>query len=316
MVRPKGFIRLIGAEYDLMVQAGTNVLVKFYLSSVVIMMILLISLFAIHYAVDLLFHIEVVEIILSAFFSTLFVFIYIFLLNTFTKKESSTTNKYLKLSNFIRIGFVVFMAFMISKPIEIYLFNEVLEQEVLDYKQQVLSEHQKKLDAIFSGDLKRLFNKATYYQEISTSGNPLQPELDAVSGKIKEINKKKQRIMDVAREKVENSSFFIFRIKQLSKKHPLSFLVCLLVIGLFILPGYIIYSISTDDTYYKLKTEYEEGLIRNTYSAFLVQYRKLSLQHFATETDYYTVFEDAPFNIKRKPDNNYQPETEFFKKYR
>lgn len=315
LVKPKGFIRLVGAEYELMVKAGTNVLLKFYFSSVIIMCILVISFLAIRYAIDLLFHKELVEILLSVFFSLLFVFIYIFLLNTFTKKETNSLNGFFKLSNFIRVAFVIFMAFMISKPIELFVYREVLESEVYQHKQQVLAEHQARIDAMFFDDLKRLFDKADYYQAVSPQTSSLQPELEAVKTKIQEIKDRKDRIMQVAQQRVQTSSFFIFRIQQLAHHHPFSYLVCLCITALFMLPGFIIYSISKDDAYYKLKTEYEESLINTTYAAFSHQYRRLALQQFGKEIDFYTVFEDPPFNTKRKPGKQFQPQTEFFKKY-
>jgi amino acid transporter len=313
MVAPKGFIRLVGAEYDLLSKAGTNVLAKFYLSSILILLILIISLLAIHYAIDLLFHVEAIELFLSTFFSLLFVFIYIFLLNTFTKKDVDTTNRYLKLSNIVRVGFVIFMAFMISKPVEIFLFRDSLGNEIELYKAKIFAKHQAKIDDMHSKDLANAIKDAAFFQNVLDS-SALSPYNLKI--RIRQLNDDKQRSIASVKEKLDHSSFFIFRVQQLAQKHKESYLVCFGIIILFLLPGFIIYSISKDDAYYKLKTEYENKLILQTYAAFQNEYRKLSLQKFGFETEFYTVYEDPPFNTKRKSDNHYQSEKPFFDKYR
>ena len=93
MVSPKNFIGLIGAEYELMHQSGESVLKKFYFAAILILSIMIISFLSIFYAVELLTHIVLVEIILSTFLSILFALIYIFLINTFSKEKNSSVSK-------------------------------------------------------------------------------------------------------------------------------------------------------------------------------------------------------------------------------
>jgi hypothetical protein len=314
LVAPKGFISLIGAEYDLLSKAGFNVLAKFYTSSVIIVAILIISFLSIHYAIDLLFHMEIIELALSIFLSILFVFLYIFLLNTFTKKNTNAETNVFNLSNVIRIGFVAFIGYMISMPVNLYLFRNNLETEVAVHKQEVLSTHQQKIDALYAADLSRLIQRKSFFQNVSS--NIPNNDLKWLNQNILELNEKKSRIMAVATNRVENSSFFIYRINLLSEVHKLSFLISIIIVGLFLLPGAIIYSISKNDEYYKLKSEYDSSIILNAYKAFTKEYSFIFLQKYNLRITVYSVYEDPPFNTKRKQDNMYQIESDFFKKYR
>lgn len=315
MIAPRSFVRLIGAEYDLLSEAGKSVLTKFYVSAVLIVIILTISCLSIYHAVDALFSSQSMEIGFSIFFSVLFVFIYIFLLNTFTKQQVDSANRFFKLSNFVRTGFVVFMAFIISKPIEIYIFNDALETEVQAYKNFLIENYRQKIDASYSKQLNMLYGKESLYQSIRNTGSTIQSEISDINQNINEMLAHKKQIVQAASERIMQSSFFTFQIQQLALKHKASYLVCLCIILLFLLPGFIIYNISKDNLYYKIKNEYERNLILNNYEIFLRHYKHNLFVKFGVQTDFHTVYQDPPFNTKRKSDNHYQPETEFFKKY-
>src|SRR4051812_7490047 len=105
MLLPKSFVRLLGGEYELMRRAGTSVLAKFYVTSVLIIGILALTWISIRYAIDLLFHSMFVEISLAVFFALLFACIYIFLINTFTKERRKARNRFINASNLVRLGF-------------------------------------------------------------------------------------------------------------------------------------------------------------------------------------------------------------------
>ena len=134
MVKPKGFIKLLGGEYDLMQKAGGTVLFKFYLSSVIILFIAFVSFVSIVYAIELLFHAIIVEVLLSTFLSLLFLLLFIFIVNTFTK--DARQRKLLNLSNITRLGFVMFIGFIISKPIEAFLYRHTIETDIVQHKTQ------------------------------------------------------------------------------------------------------------------------------------------------------------------------------------
>lgn len=152
-------ISLVGAEYQMMKQSGSLVLRKFYLSAVSIVVIIIISACSIFYGIDLLVHNYMVELLLSIFISILFGFMYIFLMNTFAKESYVKSKSVASFSNITRMGFVMFMAFIISKPIEIWWMQNAMNATVREYKKALLAEHTAHINRIYQEDIDRLTNE-------------------------------------------------------------------------------------------------------------------------------------------------------------
>ena len=170
LISPKSFIQLIGAEYDILKKSGSASLSKFYIAAITIIVILLISICSILYAMELLFHMIHVELILSIFVSLLFVFIYVFLLNTFSKnifkpnhdKKQNVWLRRIKLSDMIRTGFVVFIAFLISKPVEVFIFQNELMEKVKVHRLDIVSKYNEKLSKLNGHDILKIESSITY----------------------------------------------------------------------------------------------------------------------------------------------------------
>jgi hypothetical protein len=312
MIKPKSFIKLVGADYELMRNAGGSVLFKFYISSFVICLIVLVAFFSVRYAVELLFHIRAMEIFLSLFLSLLFLLMYVFLINTFTKdvRHRNVFNA----SNAVRVSFVVFMGFMLSKPLEIYVYENKLDNDVALYEQKLGEEHSSKIHRLFDSDVSVLRQQLNKYGALNT-GNAFALDIRAVNKRIDSINTKQQKLIQTSWEKIRNGAYFIYRIKMVTHQYPLSWLICLAVILLFILPGFIIYSISKDETYFKMKKELETKIIRIAYGDFTFKYRWLFRGKYGLDVEFYSKYEDPPFNTKLKKEGTYQSSNDFHNKY-
>jgi len=324
LISPKSFIQLIGAEYDILKKSGSVSLLKFYIAAVAILVILLISACSILYAMELLFHMLHVELVLAIFVSLLFVFIYIFLLNTFSKnifkpdegKDEKTWYRKIKLSDIIRTGFVVFMAFLISKPVEVFIFQNKLTDKVKTHRVEILSEYNHQLEKLNNKDIRQLQTSIVFYkkQAINYPSPMLLQQIAKLSGKISDIKNKQAVEMQHASIRVEKSDFLLFRIKEVGKD-PISWAICAGMIGLFLLPGFLIYSISATDAYYKLKREYEVSMVLEEHRAFEDLYTDIFKQTYQLDRIYYTKFLDPPFNNVPKPKPTFQSQNDFFKKY-
>jgi hypothetical protein len=316
LVRQKSFISMVGAEYELVKRSGSAVLGKFYISAVTILVILLVTLVSMFYAMELLFHKWYVEIGLAVFFSLLFGFIYIFLLNTFTKEAFHTGNKYFNISNFSRIGFVMFMAFIIAKPLEIYFMEGRMAQRVAAYKSELLSGYAKKVAQVYRQDLhvlaKYLESYQAQYHQFPTA--TLSESIKKTTAEIHRLQEKKQALVDKAQAKLDASSFFLYKV-QTVVRFPLSWLICLTVVAVFLVPGFLFYSISGNDAYYKMKKSLENGLVVEEYGNFCNAYRGLFLSKYGLDRSFYSGFEDPPFNKKRKPLPTYNAQADFLKRY-
>jgi hypothetical protein len=312
LIKPKSFIKLLGADYELMRKAGGTVLFKFYVSSFVICLIALVSFFSVRYAIELLFHVTVVEVFLSLFLSLLFLLMYVFLINTFTKdvQHRSVFN----VSNIVRISFVVFMGFILSKPLEIYVFKDKLNKDVTIYKQRLNEEHNQKISNLFGKDISSLEEQMKRYTVLNKD-NSFALEIQRINNKIDSINQKKQNLIDASGEKIGKGDYFIYRIKRAAYAYPLSWVLCLGIILLFVLPGFIVYSISKEEVYFKMKKDLETRIIRIAYSNFTKKYSSLFKDKYKLDVEFYSKYEDPPFNKELIKEKSYQSSKEFHTKY-
>jgi len=296
MVNPEGFIKLVGGEYDLMQKAGGKVLFRFYLSSIIILFIAMLSFGSIAYAVELLFHAPIVEIFLSLFLSLLFVLLFIFIVNTFTK--DTRRRKLLNLSNVTRLGFVMFIGFIISKPIEAFLYRDAIETEIESHKTQLAKEHSLKIDQLFASDLAKLETEKLKYAILELPANVSQ-----IDQKITLINRKKKDLAAISAFRIEQGAYFIYRIKVISGKYPGAWMISIGIVILFLLPVYLIYSISSDEEYFKRKKAQEKKMIEKAYKAFTQKYSEIFLSAYNIKLEFYSKYEDPPFNtiLKKAP---------------
>lgn len=307
----RNFTRLVGAEYHLLQQAGGKVLMTFYFSASVILLIAILSFLSIRYAIELLFHNPIVEVSLSVFLSLLFVVMYIFLLNTFT--ESGKKHEKFSMSNVIRTGFVIFMAFMISKPVEVYLFDTSLTRKVGDYKSRLYAEHIKKIDVLYVADMGLLLKKRNYYDNLNAS-HVFDEQINLIDRKLNLLQEKKEKLVDASKARIERADYFVYRVRQVSENIS-AWLICLLVTVLFLLPGYLVYLIATQGEYFKIKKSYEERIVLKDYRKFLKDYKELFWNKHGCEIEIFSNYEDPPFNSRLKEAVRYESSTEFYKKY-
>lgn len=326
LISPKSFIMLLGAEYEIMKQAGSNVLLKFYISAVTIFIIMIISFISVRYAIELLFHNTLIEIFLSVFLSLLFVLMYIFLINTFSKKhmheedddQNSGKEKNKKyawnFSNVSRIGFVIFMGFMLSKPLEIMKLSVPLLSDVQMYKSGLMQNHAEKINSLYVTEENKLHQKVARLQQINTD-HQLDSEIRDINNKLIALNNQKLTLSSLANYRINKSSFFVFQIQTATRKYKISWLICMIVILIFLLPGYLIYSISKNDEYFKMKSSREKLLVENAYQAFIKKYVSIFREEYNADVSFNTVYLNPPFNTRRKSDHTYKSSKDFFSKF-
>lgn len=323
LVSAKSFIRLIGAEYHLLERSGSSSLLKFYISAITIVIIMVLSLCSIFYAMELLFHMMHVEILLATFLSLLFGFIYIFLLNTFSKqvlKDKSANNTRagrmrISLSDIVRTGFVILMAFLLAKPIEVYVFRAKLDRQVEVYKTSLLNEYRNRIQALEKPGIEKLEAKLQYYtrQLANYRSAQLQTAAEGLQRELAVIKRQQEEELHLAADRINRSDFFLYRVKKVTGYQ--SWLLTIGVIFLFLLPGYLIYSIGNDDRYYQLKKEWEENIVRTEYSNFEKAYSTIFKERYGLDLQYYSKFKDPPLNKLPEKKGDYRPETDFFKKF-
>lgn len=298
---PAILTQLIGADYPLLMKSSRSVLMKHYLAAVCLLIVTLISIVSIFYGVDLLFHVWYLEVFLSLFISLLFGCIYIFLLNTFSKAVKPKGKGNWNSSNVTRFGFVLFMAFLISKPIEVWLYQPALQSPVDKYKRVLLRRYERKLDTLFVKDQKSLQNTIAKLeqQQVLFKTDGMAAQIAVLNVELNELQTKKQGYLNLARTRIDQSSYLLYQVQLISATWQ-SWLICLLMIVLFLLPTYLIYSISGNDVYYQMKKDHEKRMILHEYENFVSIYKAVFQQKWKINVEIYSVFIDAPFNTTKK----------------
>ncbi|MES1250209.1 MAG: hypothetical protein ABUL46_05960 [Chitinophaga rupis] len=301
---------MLGAEYELMRDAG--VLRRFYISSLLIVIIMGLTWISVEYAIDLLFHTIVIEMTLAIFFCLLFVCIYIFILNTFSK-DNRSNERVFNVSNIIRIGFIAFMGFLIAQPLVILLYASSLLPAVEEYKWNVQKLHVAKIDDLGKKEMEKLIAEKHYYMEQKDISATLMynNQIDKIDNTIKRIQDNAASYKHSSQLAIDNNSFFLYRIQEVNRGYPMAWLFTFFIILLFLLPGYLVYSISSRNEYYQLKKAQEKKLVMEAYDFFTAHYRML----FNEKVSVFSRYEDPPFNTVRNQPPARASMTDFLQKY-
>lgn len=311
---PVFFVGLIGGDYHLLLKSGPSVVRKHFLAAVFLLAVMLVSAVSVFYATDLLFHFWQAEVVLALFITGLFLCIYIFLITTFSKLTKQ--ERVLSVSNAVRMGFVLFMAFLISKPIEVLIFSKQLDEKVIAYKSSLHASYERNLDLLIvaekndiEAEIYAIQQRLTFYPN-----KPDHQNLVKLEQLLRDINRSKQENLQLADIKIDKSDFLLFRVQQVLRQ-PLAWAICIGVILLFFLPGYLIYSISPTEPYYSLKEEAERKMIVDEYIRFTDQYKKIFKEKWGVAIELFSLYEDPPFNtIRRKEDERFTND-DFIKRY-
>jgi len=295
---PLLLVKLAGGDYRLLLRSGPVVTRKFFQASVCLLTVLFLTIFSVFYGTDLLFHIWQVELLLALFMSALFGCIYLFLMVTLSK--STRQGRLFNLANCVRMGFVVFMAFLVSKPVEVFFFSPILDSKVTAYKSNLLAQYEKRIDSLRAAErstatqaIHALEKQITLYPDRAA-----RQELGNLQQQLLRIEEERTAYVELATKRIDRSDFLLYRIQQVSHL-PGAWLICLLIIILFLLPGYLIYSIPLGDVYYQLKDEAEKSIIREEYEGFRHRFKAQFMTTWGLAVEPYTCFEDPPFNTIR-----------------
>jgi hypothetical protein len=113
---------------------------------------------------------------------------------------------------------------------------------------------------------------------------------------------------------IDRSSFFLYRVKLVINR-PSSWVLCLFIVIMFVLPGYLIFSIPSDNVYYQLKKETEKRMIQNEYQSFTNLYLDVFKKKYKVDIEIFSRFEDPPFRRIRKSNTEFGTLEAFTAKY-
>lgn len=319
---PRSFISLLGTEYDLLVEAGSTSIMRFLTASLLILLVAILTFGSVFYAMEMIFHHPYVEWLMAIFISGLFITIYIFLINTFSKKGQvkekhiGSWKGRLTLANSIRTGFILFIAFLIAYPLEVLMFSATVDLKVDMYKSSLIENHNAKVHELYNKESNVIKQKLQEFRDLWSQYPTvdLQKPMEELEKKSIEISDREQRDFAAVNAKVQQSDFLLYRI-QLVSRYPYCWLITLAVMAIFFLPGYLIYSIASDDAYYRLKAERDKEMITEQYASAREWYGGIFKESCGVQTTLYSIYTDPPFNSQLPLAVTYEAEKKFIEKF-
>jgi hypothetical protein len=270
--------RISGGDPHIIARCPETTQRKFLLVGLWVSGIMLLTFASTFYAIEKLFHSTFADVSISLFFSFTLFNIYRFLLLTLTKNvlphirygESAV-------SVVLRGLFLVFIAVIISKPIEVFVFQGQLKHDLIDYKNGYLVKSLGSIDDFYIPRIEEFEHQGDSHRALG-------------------LRSEKGLAESRTRNKIDQADFFVHQMRVVWSVAPLSILITLLTVLVFITPSYLKYRIPDSDPYYALKREAEMGIINQAYARFKQRYAELFSPFQTEEVVWVEKFLDPPYN--------------------
>ncbi|WP_157943684.1 MULTISPECIES: DUF4407 domain-containing protein [Arenibacter] len=298
-----------GEDPYILGQCSKSLRRTFSIVGILVVIISLLSAASLAYGVHQILESTSADIIIGIYCG-LFVFVlYLFLLHTLSRNVLPTdgTNWRGNLASYIiRIGFLIFLGFLVAQPVSYLLFEKSVENELVAFKTQEILNVNRQLNI-------------KYAKTLSERKSELKSKNQILS-EIENNNRLKNRELRSFIRRQEESNFFIRKILILNtlfhfdkEEHadinvPLvisSWALSLFLIFIFITPAILKILISISSEYYIIKKTIETKLIDTHFNKFLNSYNGILQERYPEKNlSYSSQFIDPPYNtrLKSKPE--------------
>lgn len=283
-------ISLSGEDYRIVKHCDAGSQTVFLIAGLFIPVVFVISLASSFITFRQVFDSPYAAIFLSLFFAWMITNLYRLLLYTFSRNALPRVNKKsgILFSRVLRIGFLCFIATMISKPIESLLYADLLDLDIAIYKLRakkdshynIVLHYQRQIDEIMSLSADEVFTQKF-----------LQDKLLG----------RRQSILH-ANALINSSGFFLQRLRILCIKHRSCWWVTAFFLLVFLYPLALKYHLRKS-LYYELKGECDQRKIDLNYYVFCKKYSRLFERFYDHRLTYSESYEDPPYNTIYKQDN-------------
>ncbi|SJZ62737.1 DUF4407 domain-containing protein [Sediminibacterium ginsengisoli] len=306
-------VGMIGIDYDELRRSADKNLDRFHWAAIFVAVILMLSLFSVYYAFELMFHKWYVQFLLSLFFSLMFGIIYVLLLQTISKKPlGQKQGRWFNVPNLLRGGFILFIGFLLSKPVEIFILSMPLDKDIARYRQELNISFEQQTKKIYAADIARLQMRQSIAKNL---GN--EDDLQQLSVRIRALELQQSRAIQNASARISGSPFFLERVRLAAKHYRSSWVICLVILILFFTPALLVYTVSSNNRYYIGKNEAEEALVMTHYLRFRDLYTKNFLERYnLSGISFYETHTDPPFRNHRTKAPGCDSQKDFFNRFR
>ena len=272
--------------------------------SIFYLLLLSLSVYAFYHAMFLVTGNEIVSIIIGLFFSFLFHNMYRLIIATsfmgHSLKSKRQTFTYISVKGFL----IIILSIFVSKSICTDVFENDIIDELSEYKKEILNDYIINLNDSYSNEINELvdaYNEKKVFNKLVDEANSPEDSMKLQASLLK-IELKKQNAIQIVNYSVNNSNFFMKKIRIVSSQ-PKHWLFTLLSIIIFLLPMYV-YNTSPYFLDYQLSIlNNNKNLVLSNYDQFKTKYIELLSINSGKEIVINERYENPPFNTKLKTRN-------------
>ena len=272
--------------------------------SIFYLLLLSLSVYAFYHAMFLVTGNEIVSIIIGLFFSFLFHNMYRLIIATsfmgHSLKSKRQTFTYISVKGFL----IIILSIFVSKSICTDVFENDIIDELSEYKKEILNDYIINLNDSYSNEINELvdaYNEKKVFNKLVDEANSPEDSMKLQASLLK-IELKKQNAIQIVNYSVNNSNFFMKKIRIVSSQ-PKHWLFTLLSIIIFLLPMYV-YNTSPYFLDYQLSIlNNNKNLVLSNYDQFKTKYIELLSINSGKEIVINERYENPPFNTVLKQRN-------------
>jgi len=310
------FCSLSGEDYSIIRKSPASLRNLFFAIGVFVFFVFVTCAVSLTMLFSNLFDVTFFAVIFAIFLAWMVTNIYLLILYTLSKRTICEVPE-LKcqiLPNLIKYGFIIFMALLVTKPIEVFVFSSDLGKDIKHYKAIQLDKYTKLTSEFFdqeSNAIKQLIQQQKDGPSSFDSNHNTSIQLEKI---LLENEKRKKDLISKMEVLISKSSFYIQRIILLCTKYPKCWLVSLFVLFVFMLPAIMKHLISSQSEFYKLKKNIETKIVLEEYMAFKEVYNQIIQGKFGAQYKWGESHVDPPFNtIRIEKDANLASEDDFIR---
>ena len=297
--------RFAGEDPFILSECTKKTRVRFSIIGLFVIVIMLISGLSISYGVYEVLESYYFGLPIGIYFAFVVLILYLFILHSSTKNVLPTKENslYGRMSSFvIRVGFLAFLGFLVSQPIEYKLFSNQIDELLQVDINNTITEKNKKLNKEFVLKLNEIqiqnYSETELYQEIEKFRIEKDNELK------KFMNYQYSRNFFIKKMILMDSSSKTWYIWVFSS----------LFVLFFIYPVILKSKVGLQSNYYKHKKQIQENIIIKHHHNFVNSYDEVLNNKFKElNLKWETKFQDPPFNTIKKKGIEFETDSEFSK---
>jgi len=273
---------------------------RFAVAGFVAFLVGVISFLSCYYSFQMLFDNIWMAIPVSLLFAWIVNNIYEVLLTTLSKPVLNIRYqgviKHLSLS--LRLGFIIFFAVFVSKPLEALIFEPQLSAQVERLKASEINNAEKQLLERSARRIEELQASIRHKQLLNYPTDQIQP----IVTELNQLHNDNAEALERIEFVVHRADYFVQRLQLLISggKFSWSWIFTLLVVVLFLLPVYLKTKVNVDNPYFKDKKTVYEKIVLDHYRQFKEHRYEIFNGKYHVETTVLEQYTDAPFNTIRK----------------